>query len=154
MPTFIKYQPNDWKNKDTFTTIDGECFDDNELSIPTLGFLVKIKRLPDLFDFSVKNITDAIGETMSFTSRKVKELEDLHYLVRLKLRDENGYYLGTKYVISYTKLTLAKIFDSVVVKELINKNKNIKIAIYDRHIPDAYFKASTYLYKLEQENGK
>ncbi len=75
-----------------FTTVDNFFIDDKRLDPEGKGYLLYMLRKPDNWNFSFKNIEFDLNVGERNVRTNMKKLESLHYLKRVRSRDENGHY--------------------------------------------------------------
>lgn len=81
-----------------YTVISNTLLRDTELSEKALGLFVRILSLPPHWDFSVEGLVSICKGNYESIRTALLELEEKGYLVRNKIRDEQGHYQYTEYV--------------------------------------------------------
>lgn len=72
---------------------------DSSLSLSAKGLLSVMLSLPDTWDYTEKGLCSITGTGQAAIRSCLKQLEENHYLVRRRIRDEKGLLRGTEYVI-------------------------------------------------------
>ena len=81
------------KNREKYTTIDNSILKNKNLSLKARGLLVTLLGLPDNWEFTeagLYSLFEKDGQNSVRTA--IKELENLGYLKRQRIRDNNGKY--------------------------------------------------------------
>jgi len=86
------------KNKN-YTVLSNHHLRDTHLSLAAKGLLTIMLSLPDGWDYTERGLAKITGTGQSALRSCLKQLEDNHYLIRSRIRDENGRLKGTEYVI-------------------------------------------------------
>ena len=86
------------KNSD-FTIMPNYPFRDMRLSFKGRGLLGTMLTLRDDWDYTLAGLTAISPHGKSYVSTGLNELEQLGYLERRQLRDEQGRFIDTEYVI-------------------------------------------------------
>ena len=86
------------KNSD-FTIMPNYPFRDMRLSFKGRGLLGTMLTLRDDWDYTLAGLTKISPHGKSYVSSGLNELEQLGYLERRQLRDEQGRFIDTEYVI-------------------------------------------------------
>lgn len=86
------------KNSD-FTIMPNYPFRDMRLSFKGRGLLGTMLTLRDDWDYTLAGLTAILPHGKSYVSTGLNELERLGYLERRQLRDEQGRFIDTEYVI-------------------------------------------------------
>lgn len=86
------------KNSD-FTIMPNYPFRDMRLSFKGRGLLGTMLTLRDDWDYTLAGLTAISPHGKSYVSTGLNELERLGYLERRQLRDEQGLFIDTEYVI-------------------------------------------------------
>lgn len=86
------------KNSD-FTIMPNYPFRDMRLSFKGRGLLGTMLTLRDDWDYTLAGLTAISPHGKSYVSSGLNELEQLGYLERRQLRDEQGRFIDTEYVI-------------------------------------------------------
>lgn len=76
-----------------YTTVDNYFINDINLKPEGKGYLLFMLSKPDNWNFNFTYLTKALGVGEKALRSNIKKLEDLHYLKRERLRDENGHYI-------------------------------------------------------------
>ena len=88
-------------NKKNFTVIDSDIIRDENLSLKDLGLLVRLLSLPDNWEFSENGLMTIFKKDKQGSIRTgLKNLENLGYLKRTKVRDNNGKFIGCDWIIN------------------------------------------------------
>lgn len=88
-------------NKKNFTVIDSDIIRDDNLSLKDLGLLVRLLSLPDNWEFSENGLMTIFKKDKQGSIRTgLKNLENLGYLKRTKVRDSNGKFIGCDWIIN------------------------------------------------------
>lgn len=82
-----------------FSIVSNELLRDKRLSLRTRGLLVFCLSLADTWEYSVKGLSSATGESEGKISLCLKELEKYGYLTRERVRNEKGQLEGTVYTL-------------------------------------------------------
>lgn len=92
---------NNFKNKlkANYTQISNSILNDDDLSLKAKGLLVYLISKDDNWNFSAKGIKSQNNEGLSSINSGLKELEKFNYLLRNKIKDENGKFTGIEYII-------------------------------------------------------
>lgn len=101
--------------KSNFTTVHNDFIDDLRLGNDTIGLLLKMVKLPDDWNFSIKGLAAISKDGERKISRQLKELEEFGYLVRRRIQSTDGKFADWEYIISDEQLP-----DEIL--ELSNKN--------------------------------
>ena len=86
------------KNKD-FSIVSNAILRDKRLSLRARGLLVFCLSLADSWEYSIKGLAAATGESEGKISLCLKELEKYGYLTRERVRNEKGQLEGTVYTL-------------------------------------------------------
>lgn len=86
------------KNKN-FSIVSNELLRDKRLSLRTRGLLVFCLSLSDEWEYSVRGLSYATGESEGKIALCLKELEKHGYLTRARVRNEKGQLEGTVYTL-------------------------------------------------------
>lgn len=86
------------KNKN-YTVVSNYHLRDMNLSLAAKGLLTIMLSLPDGWDYTERGLAKITGTGQSALRSCLKQLEDNHYLIRSRIRDEIGRLKGTEYVI-------------------------------------------------------
>ena len=86
------------KNKN-YTVLSNYHLRDMNLSLAAKGLLTIMLSLPDGWDYTERGLAMITGTGQSALRSCLKQLEDNHYLIRSRIRDESGRLKGTEYVI-------------------------------------------------------
>ena len=86
------------KNSD-FTIMPNYPFRDMRLSFKGRGLLGTMLTLRDDWDYTLAGLTKISPHGKSYVSTGLNELERLGYLERRQLRDEQGRFIDTEYII-------------------------------------------------------
>lgn len=86
------------KNKN-FSIVSNEILRDKRLSLRTRGLLVFCLSLADTWEYSIKGLAAATGESEGKISLCLKELEKYGYLTRERTRNAKGQMDGTNYTL-------------------------------------------------------
>ena len=92
-----------------FTMVPNEIFMDRRLDDKTLGVLCRLLSLPEDWNFSVAGLTKLTNSGRDSIRASLNKLEELGYLVRERVRDENGRLGGVFYHIYEIPLTKEQI---------------------------------------------
>lgn len=88
-------------NKKKFTVIDSDIIRDDNLSLKDLGLLIRLLSLPDNWEFSENGLMVIFKKDKQGSIRTgLKNLEELGYLKRIKVRDKSGKYSGCDWIIN------------------------------------------------------
>ncbi len=90
--------------KSNFTTVHNDFIDDLRLGNDTIGLLLKMVKLPDDWNFSIKGLAAISKDGERKISRQLKELEECGYLVRKRIQSANGQFADWEYIISDEQL--------------------------------------------------
>lgn len=78
-----------------FTIINNSIFRDTRLKMKSLGLLCKMLSLPDDWNFSERGLAKLFdNDGMTSLRTAIADLEELGYLYREQLRDEEGRFIG------------------------------------------------------------
>lgn len=113
MPKFRK------QIKSNFTTVHNDFIDDLRLGNDTIGLLLKMVKLPDDWDFSIKGLVSISKDGERKITRQLKELEEFGYLVRHRIYID-GKVADWEYIFSDEPLP-----DDILKLGSGNKKKNI-----------------------------
>lgn len=90
--------------KSNFTTVHNDFIDDLRLGNDTIGLLLKMVKLPDDWNFSIKGLAAISKDGEHKISRQLKELEEYGYLVRKRIQSATGQFADWEYIISDEQL--------------------------------------------------
>lgn len=82
-----------------FTQIPNEVLNDEELSLKSKGLLAYLISKDDNWNFSAERISTQNNDGKASVNAGLKELENLGYLIRRKLKNEKGSFVGIEYEI-------------------------------------------------------
>ena len=110
-------------NKTTdYLTIGKYHLKEKNMSLKAKGLLTLFLSLPDDWDFSVMGLSKLVVESKTVINSTNKELERFGYLVRTKVKDEHGRFIGWQYDI-YEKPQTKKPH-SVLPQSVLPKSEN------------------------------
>ncbi|MBO7712755.1 MAG: DnaD domain protein [Methanobrevibacter sp.] len=84
------------KNKN-YTTIDNNIFKNKDMSYKTTGLLCTMLSLPEDWDFNISGLVSLKSDKDTVVRTALKELEELGYLTRTKVRSKNGTFVDWQY---------------------------------------------------------
>ena len=88
-------------SKGKYTVLNNGIFRDENLSAKSLGILAKMLSLPDNWEFSETGLCSIFKKDGRSSIRSgLKELEENGYLVRSRVRDENGKLTSAEWTVS------------------------------------------------------
>lgn len=87
------------KTRDNFTVITNEVFKDRELSMKGRGLLCTMLSLPDMWEFSEKGLEALFPDGQYAVRSAIKELTELGYLKRNRVRSEEGQFKGWEWIV-------------------------------------------------------
>lgn len=79
------------KNKD-YTIMSNTHLQDKEMSLKAKGLLSVMLSLPNSWDYSINGLVAILKENKTAVQSTLKELEELNYLRRTKIKDEKGQF--------------------------------------------------------------
>ena len=86
------------KTKD-FTVMSNRHLRDNNLSFKAKGILSLMLSLPDDWDYTINGLSYMAKDKKDSVITGLRELEDNKYLVRKKVRDSSGKFVGYDYMV-------------------------------------------------------
>lgn len=114
--------------KTNFTVVHNDFIDDKRLNNDAIGLLLKMLKLPDDWNFSIKGLAAISKDGERKISRQLKELEENGYLVRSRVYVE-GKISDWEYIISDEPLP-----EDVLKQNLKNKPENNINTLVDLHL--------------------
>lgn len=87
------------KKTSNYTTIDNNIFNNKNLSLKARGLLATMLSLPQEWDYSVEGLSVILKEGKDCIRATLNELEENGYLVRNRVRDDNGQLKGVEYFV-------------------------------------------------------
>ena len=87
------------KKTSNYTTIDNNIFNNKNLSLKARGLLATMLSLPQEWDYSVDGLSVILKEGKDCIRATLNELEENGYLVRNRVRDDNGQLKGVEYFV-------------------------------------------------------
>lgn len=87
------------KKTSNYTTIDNNIFNNKNLSLKARGLLATMLSLPQEWDYSVDGLSIILKEGKDCIRATLNELEENGYLVRNRVRDDNGQLKGVEYFV-------------------------------------------------------
>lgn len=120
------------KTQKGYTVVNNYAINDKRLSLKAMGLLVKMLSLPDYWDFSEAGLVAIVKDGQSAVRSGLKELESLGYLLRRRVKDENGRFTDCEWEIYETpqvenpnmESARLEIVNNKVLKETSTKEEN------------------------------
>ncbi len=86
--------------RSNFTTVHNAFIDDLRLNNDAIGLLLKMLKLPNDWNFSIKGLASISKDGERKIARQLKELEECGYLVRERIQSDSGRFADWEYIIS------------------------------------------------------
>ena len=80
-----------------YTVVSNDLLRDKNLSLKSIGLLVKVLSLPEDWDFSIEGLASICKDGSTSVSSSLKELEKFGYLVRKQMKDDSGHFVDIEY---------------------------------------------------------
>ena len=93
------------KKAGNYSVIANYLFKDHKLSYKARGLLATMLSLPDGWAFSIAGLAALAPDGKTSVISALKELEELGYLERCMLKNEQGQYDGCDYIVHETPFT-------------------------------------------------
>lgn len=91
-----------------FTVVSNNIFKDRTLSAKAKGILVEMLSLPEDWDYTLEGLSRLFSDGIDSIRKGIHELEEHGYIVRRRVRDENGQFSHNEYIIYETPQTTEK----------------------------------------------
>ena len=91
-----------------FTVVSNNIFKDRTLSAKAKGILVEMLSLPEDWDYTLDGLSRLFSDGIDSIRKGIHELEEHGYIVRRRVRDENGQFSHNEYIIYETPQTTGK----------------------------------------------
>lgn len=122
------------KTQKGYTVVNNYAINDKRMSLKAMGMLVKMLSLPDYWDFSEAGLVAIVKDGQSAVRSGLKELEELGYLVRRRVKDESGRFTDCEWEIYETPqvenpnmdTARLEIADNKLLKEETTKQETTK----------------------------
>jgi len=135
MPIFRVHKQNN------YTTIDNNIFKNKELSWKATGLIATMLSLPDDWDFSINGLAILKKDKETVIRTGLKELENLGYLKRTKIKNNKGRIIDWEYDIYECPVVEKPLVENPhvenqpqlntnIIKDLNNKKENINNKLF------------------------
>lgn len=82
-----------------YTVLRNEMFHDKNLSLKARGLLATMLSMPEDWDFTTQGLTKILKDGETSVRSALKELESLHYLERVRTRNDKGLFTDIEYIL-------------------------------------------------------
>lgn len=86
------------REKKNFTMIDNSIVEDKRLSAKAKGLLLYAFSRPDDWQFTVEDFLANFSDKKASIDSGLKELEEVGYLIRQRLKAPDGKFFGTEWI--------------------------------------------------------
>ena len=103
-----------------FTIVNSDILKNSDLKLKERGLLITLLSLPDNWNFSLEGLCMILPDGKAAIRTSLQVLENLGYLVRRRVRNEQGHLTGTEWEV-YDEPQL----DDEPVEEILEKKKAV-----------------------------
>ena len=82
-----------------YTVLDNGIFRDKNLSLKARGLLVTMLSLPEKWNYTIEGLSVILKDGKDSIRSTLKELEEVGYLVRNRIRNDKGQLTETEYIV-------------------------------------------------------
>lgn len=119
------------KIKENFSIITNNIINDERLSFGAKGVACYLLSKPENWKFYLVDIQNHSGDCLSKVKRYIKELEDVGFLVRVKIKNDKGQFVGLDYKFNLDYTETETIENRQLGNPMVGFSDSRKIELYN-----------------------